>query len=274
MKVGRGAFATITRVLHKPTGDIRVMKRIVFDKAGLAKEVAQAEVDSLNAMAGNLWFPTLLNHFTDDEEFIITMVFFLSDCCRHSVHFMMFSAILCSWGYGQFDSVQGLSWHRTRPILLRGIGLYSTAIRRNGSRTTALQILAIQCLHKQGIVHRDIKPENIFFDEGGHLILADLGLAENIGTFLGTDVEMGCFPIWKEAKKIGGEDYPFLWADRLNPLGTKGIAGTYWYTAPEVFRNERYSFGVDYYSVGIIYCELVTGNVSMDFLQSSSTDVQ
>ena len=78
---------------------------------------------------------------------------------------------------------------------------------------------------------------------------------------------MGDFPIWKEAKKRGGEDYPLLWVDGHNPVGTKGIAGTYWYTAPEVFRNERYSFGVDYYSVGIIYCELVTGDVSKDSLR-------
>jgi hypothetical protein len=84
MQVGRGAFATISRVLHKPSAEIRVMKRIVFDKSGLAKELAQAEVDSLRAMAGSFWFPSLLNHFADDEEFIITMVNFSSFAC-HSV---------------------------------------------------------------------------------------------------------------------------------------------------------------------------------------------
>lgn len=74
MHVGRGAFATITRVLHKPSGDMRVMKRIVFDKADLAKSLAEAEVDTLKAVAGSVWFPVLLNHFKDDEEYIITMV--------------------------------------------------------------------------------------------------------------------------------------------------------------------------------------------------------
>jgi len=74
MQVGRGAFATISRVLHKPSAEIRVMKRIAFDKSGLAKELAQSEVDSLRAMVGSPWFPSLLNHFADDEEFIITMV--------------------------------------------------------------------------------------------------------------------------------------------------------------------------------------------------------
>jgi len=125
--------------------------------------------------------------------------------------------------------------------------------------------LAIQSLHKKGIIHRDIKPDNIFLDETGHLILADLGLAENIGTFGGADTDMDLFPIWKDAKARGGDDFPLLWVDGLNPLGIQGIAGTYWYTAPEVFRNERYSFGVDYYSVGVIYYELVTGNVCIYF---------
>ena len=79
MQVGRGAFATISRVLYKPSADLRVMKRIVFDKSGLAKELAEAEVNSLRAMAGSFWFPSLLNHFADDDEYIITMVCLVLD---------------------------------------------------------------------------------------------------------------------------------------------------------------------------------------------------
>lgn len=74
MHIGRGSFATITRVLHKQSGEMRVMKRIVFDETDLAKSLAEAEVDTLKAVAGSLWFPVLLNHFKDDEEYIITMV--------------------------------------------------------------------------------------------------------------------------------------------------------------------------------------------------------
>ena len=93
------------------------------------------------------------------------------------------------------------------------------------------------------------------------MILADLGLAENIGTFGGSEQDAANFPGWLEARDRGGDDYPLLWVDGTNPLGTKGGAGTFWYTAPEVFRDERYSFGVDYYAVGVIYYELVTGHV-------------
>ena len=126
-----------------------------------------------------------------------------------------------------------------------------------------LQVLAIQSLHKVGIVHRDIKPDNIFLDEEGHLVLADLGLAENIATFEGGEDMMVQFPVWLDARTKGGDDFPLLWVGGHNPLGTRGIAGTFWYTAPEVFRYERYSFGVDYWSVGLIYHELITGHVSL-----------
>ena len=72
--IGQGAFATISRVLHRPSGDVRVMKRITFDKNGLAKYLVNNEVDTLKAMEGNHWFPRLLNHFSEGGQFVVTMV--------------------------------------------------------------------------------------------------------------------------------------------------------------------------------------------------------
>ena len=34
--IGQGAFAVISRVWHRPSWEVRVMKRITFDKTGLA----------------------------------------------------------------------------------------------------------------------------------------------------------------------------------------------------------------------------------------------
>jgi hypothetical protein len=72
--IGQGAFAVISRVWHRPSGEIRVMKRITFDKTGLAEYLARNEIETLEAMKGNIWFPPLLNHFKDGEEFVVTMV--------------------------------------------------------------------------------------------------------------------------------------------------------------------------------------------------------
>ena len=39
-------------------------------------------------------------------------------------------------------------------------------------------LVAIEELHKNGVVHRDIKPENILIDRHGHICLSDFGLAK------------------------------------------------------------------------------------------------
>ena len=39
-------------------------------------------------------------------------------------------------------------------------------------------ILALETLHKEGIIYRDLKPENIILDSNGHLKLTDFGLSK------------------------------------------------------------------------------------------------
>jgi len=39
-------------------------------------------------------------------------------------------------------------------------------------------LVALDTLHKMGVVYRDLKPENILMDEEGHVCLTDFGMAK------------------------------------------------------------------------------------------------
>ena len=88
-------------------------------------------------------------------------------------------------------------------------------------------VLALEYLHKEGIVYRDLKPENILIDKEGHIKLTDFGLSKD-----GLDEE-------------GGE--------------TGSFCGTTEYLAPEIIRDKKYTYAVDYYSMGVALLEMLTG---------------
>ena len=54
----------------------------------------------------------------------------------------------------------------------------------------AEQVLAIEYLHKEGIIHRDQKPENILQDAKGHIKLADFGLSNFSQKYHSNQVEI------------------------------------------------------------------------------------
>lgn len=94
-------------------------------------------------------------------------------------------------------------------------------------------ILAIEQLHKLDIVYRDIKLENILFDSEGHIVVTDFGLSKIL------------------TENTNYRSYSFC--------------GTLEYMAPEMVRglvrggSKGHSFAVDWWSIGVICFEMLTG---------------
>jgi predicted Ser/Thr protein kinase len=106
---------------------------------------------------------------------------------------------------------------------------------------------ALQFAHDEGIVHRDIKPENILLDKKGRVKIADFGLA-----------------------KLLAQDP----AD-LTLTGTHQVMGTLRYMAPEQMEGSRaVDHRADIYSLGVVFYELLTGEVPMGRFAPPSKKVE
>jgi len=106
---------------------------------------------------------------------------------------------------------------------------------------------ALQYAHNAGVVHRDIKPENILLDRKGRVKIADFGLSKLL------------------------REEP---AD-VSLTGTQQVMGTVRYMAPEQMQGTK---GVDHradiYSLGVVFYELLTGEVPMGRFDPPSRKVE
>ncbi|CAJ0947101.1 unnamed protein product [Ranitomeya imitator] len=104
-------------------------------------------------------------------------------------------------------------------------------------------VLAVEYLHSYGVVHRDLKPENLMISSTGHIKVTDFGISR-LGLMRPTS------DIYKAPTK-----------DITREFRDDGITGTYHYVAPEVILQKGYGRPIDWWAIGIILYEFLTGHV-------------
>jgi len=87
-------------------------------------------------------------------------------------------------------------------------------------------ILGLEYMHGNGIIYRDLKPENVLLDKDGHIKITDFGLS-----------------------KKGVTD----------GVKTQTLCGTPEYLAPEVIKDMGHDKAVDYWSLGALTYEMLSG---------------
>ncbi len=112
---------------------------------------------------------------------------------------------------------------------------------------------ALQFAHDRGIVHRDIKPENLLLDKSGRVKVADFGIAKMLGAPGGTG-------------NTDSPDFP----DNATQAGM----GTPGYSAPEQKTDpQRVDNRADIYSLGVVFYEMLTGELPGKRLEPPSAKV-
>ncbi|KAH8754174.1 kinase-like domain-containing protein [Diaporthe sp. PMI_573] len=233
-QVGQGGYGQVFLAQKKDTKEVcalKVMSKKLLFKLDEVRHVL-TERDILTT-AKSQWLVRLLYSFQDDKNIYLAMEYVPG---------------------GDFRT------------LLNNTGVLSN---RHARFYIAEMFCSVDALHQLGYIHRDLKPENFLVDSSGHVKLTDFGLAagmlapakiESMRLRLEqaseTSVPFGK-PMDQRTVAERRDGYRSMRNNDANYA--KSIVGSPDYMAPEVLRGEEYDFTVDYWSLGCMLFEALTG---------------
>ncbi|PIA55663.1 hypothetical protein AQUCO_00700166v1 [Aquilegia coerulea] len=221
--ISRGAFGKVFLARKRTTRDLFAIK--VLKKLDM---IRKNDIERILAERNIL--------ITVRNPFVVR--FFYSFTCRDNLYLVM-------------EYLNGGDLYS----LLRNIGCLEEDVART---YIAELVLALEYLHSLGIVHRDLKPDNILIAHDGHIKLTDFGLSK-IGLINSTVNLSGSEA---NSTSLGEPDdlhLSFEQPQQIEERTQQSAVGTPDYLAPEILLGTEHGFAADWWSVGIILFELITG---------------
>eukprot|EP00184_Porphyridium_aerugineum_P006015 CAMPEP_0184695932 /NCGR_PEP_ID=MMETSP0313-20130426/3391_1 /TAXON_ID=2792 /ORGANISM="Porphyridium aerugineum, Strain SAG 1380-2" /LENGTH=630 /DNA_ID=CAMNT_0027154459 /DNA_START=247 /DNA_END=2139 /DNA_ORIENTATION=+ len=133
---------------------------------------------------------------------------------------------------------------------------------------TAQIVLALEYLHHLGFVYRDLKPENVLLRADGQLALADFDLSKQ-GTALAPKLHEKKQTLMEKIKHSlptghhhETSKFDTLVLENQEPVllgDCNSLVGTEEYLAPEVVAGTHQTAAVDWWTLGILMYEMLTG---------------
>ncbi|KAL8731138.1 MAG: hypothetical protein Q9181_004407 [Wetmoreana brouardii] len=233
-QVGQGGYGQVYLASKKDTKEVcalKVMSKKLLFKLDEIRHIL-TERDILTA-AKSEWLVRLLYAFQDDQSIYLAMEYVPG---------------------GDFRT------------LLNNTGVLHN---RHARFYISEMFCCVDALHQLGYIHRDLKPENFLIDGNGHVKLTDFGLAAGMLS----PVKLESMRI--KLEEVGRTSVPFSSpmeqrsaAERREGYRTlrdrdvnyaKSVVGSPDYMAPEVLKGEEYDFTVDYWSLGCMLFEALSG---------------
>ena len=199
-KLGAGGMGTVYKAKDRLTGEMVALKRVLIAPE---KSAEDSDTDFLTALA--LEFRTLAGLRHPHIIRVIDYGFIFEENTRQPYFTMEYLPGATSLTNAAID----------QPLEIQ-------------VRLLTEMLMALEYLHRRGVIHRDLKPDNVLVDSHGRVKVLDFGLA------------------------LGA-------AGKSSTHLTEGMAGTIAYMAPELFAEETATVRSDLYAVGMLIYEVFTG---------------
>eukprot|EP00172_Hildenbrandia_rubra_P000705 Plantae.Rhodophyta-Hildenbrandia_rubra.ctg1389.p1 GENE.Plantae.Rhodophyta-Hildenbrandia_rubra.ctg1389~~Plantae.Rhodophyta-Hildenbrandia_rubra.ctg1389.p1 ORF type:complete len:854 (-),score=202.65 Plantae.Rhodophyta-Hildenbrandia_rubra.ctg1389:8117-10678(-) len=248
-KIGHGSYGTVYLVRQNDTGELFAMKKLNKETMVSRRQVA------------HVWLERFVLATTGECPYVVKMYYSLQD--RENLYFLM-----------EFLAGGDLLGMLTR----------EKTVSENCARFYIAEIIvAIDSLHRTGIIHRDVKCDNIIFDASGHIRLSDFGLSKSLllhlGKRLASNTKGGRDVLAQPPGLSGNHGRRSFSHSRRFRAGMANMSvaqrarawkamareevfsavGTPNYIAPEVLTDSAYTESCDWWSVGCILFEMLVG---------------